>query len=278
MNQSMPQLQSPQSYVQSPYTMPPTPTFAQQQHARSQSAVTAPEVTRYAQSAPTSSPTQVASPVVERRRTSAPSKSVSPPASTARTPQPVQARPVQQPPSAYSVKQEPKSSASMQAPAQPHRPQTAHTAPSYPDFGPLTTSLPAESQQLLGPALDPNNPLTSMFMAGSENVPQPFYHPSASLLKPRNFHPSFDGMSATLAPSALDMAPQHGMPTSMAPSGSMSAPPFQMSFDPSAFDFTKGPMYVSGNSPSGSGTATPGYDVNFDAFINDSVNWAEATT
>lgn len=283
MNPSMPQQHSPLSYVQSPYSMPPTPTFqqaSQAQHARSQSAAGAPEVSRYTQSVPTSSPAQAVSPVVERRRTSPLSKSVSPTGSTARTPQPVQARPVsQQSPSTYSVKQEQKPSTSIQAP--PHllqMPQSVHHASGYPDFGPLTTSLPAESQQLLGSALDLNDPLTSMFMAGSESMAQPFYNPIApSLLKPRNFHPSYDGMSATLAPSALDMTPHHGMPMSMAPSGSMSAPPFQMSFDPNAFDFTKGQLYASNNSPNGSGTGTPG-DLNLDAFINDSVNWAETTT
>jgi len=215
MNPSMSQQHSPQSYVQSPYTVPPTPTFPQAQHARPQSAAGAPEVSRYAQSLPTSSPVQVVSPVVDHRRTSPPSKSVSPPGSTARTPQPVQARPTaQQPPSAYSVKQERKPSTPMQAPPQLlQRPQTVHHASRYSEFGPLTTSLPAESQQLLGSALDPNDPLTSMFMAGSENYAQPFYNPVApSLLKPRNFHPSYDGMSATLAPSALDMTPHHCMP------------------------------------------------------------------
>ena len=281
MNPGMPQQQPPQSYVQPPYTMPPTPNFPQAQHARSQSAAGAPEMPRYAQSVPTSSPVQVISPVVERRRTSAPSKSVSPPGSTARTPQPVQARPAtQQSPLASNIKPERKPSSSMQAPTQPlQRPQSFHPASGYPDFGPLTTSLPAESQQLLGSALDPNDPLTSMFMAGSESMAQPFYNPvSPSLLKPRNFHPSYDGMSATLAPSALDMTPHHGLPMSLAPSGAMSAPPFQMSFDPSAFDFSKGQLYGSGNSSHGSGTATPGLDGNWEAFINDTVNWGETTT
>lgn len=39
---------------------------------------------------------------------------------------------------------------------------------------PLTMSLPPESQQFVGSALDPNDPRTAMFMAGSDNVPQPF--------------------------------------------------------------------------------------------------------
>ncbi|KAH7095351.1 hypothetical protein FB567DRAFT_27341 [Paraphoma chrysanthemicola] len=50
---------------------------------------------------------------------------------------------------------------------------------------PLTMSLPPESQQLIGSALDPNDPRTAMFMAGSENLAQPFaptytYNPNYS--------------------------------------------------------------------------------------------------
>lgn len=285
MHQAMPQQHSPQSYVQSPYTMPPTPTYPQPQHApqhaRSQSTTAGPEMPRYAHSVPTSSPVQVISPVVERRRTSAPTKSVSPPGSTQRTPQPVQARPAtQQSQSAYNTSQERKPPSSMQAPPHPQtRPQSAHqptTPTSYSGYGPLTTSLPAESQQLLGSALDPHDPFTAALMAGADGMAQPFYHPTPN--KHRNFYPSHDGMSATLAPSALDMTPPHGLPMSMAASGSWSAPPYQTSFDPSAFDFSKGQMYGSGTSSSGSGAATPGFDGNLEAFINDSVNWAEATT
>ena len=168
----------------------------------------------------------------------------------------------------------------MQAPPQPlQRPQTVHQPISYSDYGPLTVSLPAESQQLLGSALDPNDPMTSMLMAGSDSMAQPFYNTmSPSLLKPRNFHPSYDGMSATLAPSALDMAPVQGLSASMAASGSFSAPPFQTAFDPSAFDFSKGQLYTSGNSSQGSGSATPGLDGGLEAFINDNINWAETST
>ncbi len=51
---------------------------------------------------------------------------------------------------------------------------TAHT-------NPLTLSLPPESQQFIGSALDPNDPQTSILMAGSDNLPQPFaFNPSYS--------------------------------------------------------------------------------------------------
>lgn len=34
--------------------------------------------------------------------------------------------------------------------------------------------MPPESQQFIGSALDPNDPRTAAFMAGSDNLPQPF--------------------------------------------------------------------------------------------------------
>ncbi|KAK1917249.1 hypothetical protein P3342_012094 [Pyrenophora teres f. teres] len=39
---------------------------------------------------------------------------------------------------------------------------------------PLTLSMPPESQQFIGSALDLNDPRTATLMAGSENIPQPF--------------------------------------------------------------------------------------------------------
>ncbi|KAF2129887.1 hypothetical protein P153DRAFT_385118 [Dothidotthia symphoricarpi CBS 119687] len=50
---------------------------------------------------------------------------------------------------------------------------------------PLSLSLPPESQQLIGSALDPHDPRTALFMAGSDNLPQPFaptytYNPNHS--------------------------------------------------------------------------------------------------
>ena len=135
---------------------------------------------------------------------------------------------------------------------------------------------------LLGSALDPNDPLAAMMMAGSENMPQPnFYNSnSAMLAKQRNFHPSYDGMSATLAPSALDMSPAQGMFGNQPPttSASQGKPGFQLAFDGSFPDFTKGQQMLGGpNSSNGSGTATPGLDGTWDAFINGD-SWTENTT
>lgn len=82
----------------------------------------------------------------------------------------------------------------------------------WPTMGPFTTALPPESQQLLGPGLDPTNPFTSVLMAGSENYISSPYYPWGNMQsydkvdqQTSPMKPSYDGMSATLAPSALDV-------------------------------------------------------------------------
>jgi hypothetical protein len=82
--------------------------------------------------------------------------------------------------------------------------------PAWQDMGPFTTSLPPEAQQLLGPGLDPNDPFTSVLMAGSESyISNPYYpwgnvQSSGKLEETITMHPSCNGMSATLAPSVLE--------------------------------------------------------------------------
>jgi len=150
----------------------------------------------------------------------------------------------------------------------------------YPNIGPFTTALPVESQMFLGGALDPNDPMTSMLMVGSENMPNPFNYSAPSFSKPRNPTRSFDGMSATLAPSALDMSPHdsnHGHPPSTL---SMPSPATAMhlGLDGTVPDFSKDPMFASGGSSAGSGTATPaGLDGAWSAFIHDG-SWGENVT
>jgi hypothetical protein len=67
------------------------------------------------------------------------------------------------------------------APSGPNTPSPYSYSPTnYPyssqalNTNPLTLSLPPESQQFIGSVLDPNDPRTAAFMAGSENLPQPF--------------------------------------------------------------------------------------------------------
>jgi hypothetical protein len=93
--------------------------------------------------------------------------------------------------------------------------QSGHLAGNFPpvwqDMGYFTTSLPPEAQQLLGPGLDPNDPFTSVLMAGSENYTSNPYYPwgnvqgNGKLAETTvTMHPSCNSMSTTLAPSVLE--------------------------------------------------------------------------
>ena len=85
---------------------------------------------------------------------------------------------------------------------------TGHFPPLWQDMGPFTTSLPPESQQMLGPALDTSDPFNAMLMNGSEHYLSQSYYPwgdQSGGIKGMPVHPSaYQGMSTTLAPSALD--------------------------------------------------------------------------
>lgn len=79
--------------------------------------------------------------------------------------------------------------------------------PFWQDMGPFTTSLPPESQQMLGPAFDLRDPMASMLMAGSEQYTSSPYYPWGNMHNTNKFEattPSFGGMFSTLAPSALE--------------------------------------------------------------------------
>lgn len=281
MAQNIPQQPSPSSYGQ-PYPTPGTPVYRPGHQARSVSISHAP--TSYSPTSMPPAPSPVQSlPQLERRRTSQSSKSSShSPHGAPATPSSLQSLP--QTSSTYNVKQESQPSQQMRAPPQPSPPQQQQHPfmNAYSTMSPFSTALPMESQMLLGSALEPTDPLTSMFMAGSEGMPQPYnYNTSpSSLQKPRSFDQPFNGMSATLAPSALDMSPRHPtysqppITTSMAPSSS----PGFLGFDATMPDFSKSQIYTSCNSSTGSGTVTPGgIDGGWDAFINDN-SWAENAT
>lgn len=129
---------------------------------------------------------------------------------------------------------------------------------------------------MLGSVLDLNDPMTSMFMAGSENLIQPFYNPmSPTQMKTHQFHPSYDGMSATLAPSALDM-PTEGLSNLPSASPTSLSTPFSSGLDGGLLDF-KGQAFTRSSSSQGSGTGTPGLDAGWDAFINENF-WSENAT
>jgi hypothetical protein len=109
----------------------------------------------------------------------------------------------------------PQAGFSQQQPLQPFQPQYNNSGLN-PDLSLFTTALPAESQMLLGSALDPRDPTTNMFMAGSQYMPSSYYNfdatlpPSMSVGKDASggqLYPSFDGLNTTLAPSQLEMNP-----------------------------------------------------------------------
>jgi hypothetical protein len=103
-------------------------------------------------------------------------------------------------------------------------------------------SLPPESQQLVGSALDPNDPRTSLFMSGSENLPQPFtgtytYNPN---LSPKSSRVMASGASQTLAPEQSIKIDPLGDSTSTTPVSGFSDNLFtsQPLFTPSAFEYS----------------------------------------
>lgn len=183
----------------------------------------------------------------------------------------------------------PQHSRRMSAPVRsnpPNRPGPPHLQQmdGLSNMSPFTTSLPPESQMLLGPALDPNDPTTAMLMAGSEDLPMPFNYNSQPKPKPRGFNQSFDGMSTTLAPSALDMQStrmsnhQHAQANLGTMSSAQSSMP--LSHQGSVSDFNKAQqpnLFPAPSSSQGSDGSTTGLDNSWDAFINDG-SWAENPT
>jgi len=170
------------------------------------------------------------------------------------------------------------------------------------DLGPLTTSLPAETQMFLGANPGgfsmnnvPLNPLNMNSFFGSvaineKSQQQPFYsYNPNNYNKGRNMHPSFDGMSQTLAPGALDNTAD---PINWTTPGSAStlsnesaATPFSSTFTPGFADPMMGnndmfklQQQYNMTSPmvQPSGFVTPG-EAEWSAFI-DSSNWDEVAT
>jgi hypothetical protein len=78
-------------------------------------------------------------------------------------------------------------------------------------YGPMNTALSADAQGLLGSTFNPNDPLTNMMMAGSNNAPTPNFFgfdtqlPTSGNTGKFQTHPTNNGLLSTLAPSVLDM-------------------------------------------------------------------------
>jgi hypothetical protein len=152
-------------------------------------------------------------------------------------------------------------------------------------YSPFSTSLPPESQSLLGSALDPNDPFSLMLMSGSDRSQQPFYsyNPNPSS-KSRSMHPhpSYDGMNQTLAPGALVTNLDNqtfSNPPSAATEGVISptATGFGFNFDGSFGDAFKPSAMTRSSSAHGSGdNVTPGGDRDWSSFVDGNL-WEEAS-
>lgn len=280
MAHNMPQQhQTPQSFVQSPYnTATGTPSYRPVHHFRSASIPNPQDVPGYPQTTSSSSPVQRTSDR-DQRRMSMPTKSVSP-STSAQTLEPSYSGKNPTSPT-HSVNKEAQSPGQMQPPPQPApqaQPQQQRrpyaNLSSYADYSPFTTtSLPTEMQMLIGPGygLDPNDPLTAMFMAGSESFPQPLYNSSQPPFhKVGNTHPSYDAVSATLSPSALDMSPHDSTnaPASVSIPNNLDV----------ANDFSKELIFTRSNSSHGSSAGTPSLtNQDWNNFINQD-SWTESGT
>jgi hypothetical protein len=236
---------SPQDYRQSPYPMPNRP----QSHQRSASIPTPQHMPDYHQSVPQASPVAGTPQNNENRRMSLPPGTLHtvphhiadsqprPQLSRVSTSQSVQMHPKspqdlsphQTPPQHMSPPQHRNSSSSVTPPSEHMTPtsQSESTTPLAYQFmmsaqsqvlnmNPLSLSLPPESQQFVGSALDLNDPNTAILMAGSDTIPQPFrngyhYNPNVSPKTSRAWsetnsgtaNPTMtcsSGMNSTLAP------------------------------------------------------------------------------
>ncbi|KAH0291274.1 hypothetical protein M436DRAFT_56418 [Aureobasidium namibiae CBS 147.97] len=97
--------------------------------------------------------------------------------------------------------------------------------PSMMNMMPFSTSLPHESQQLLGPGFDQNDAFSQMLMGGyGQQQSQPFYTYNPNPSKFKGGSPCFDGINQTLAPGMLDTnmdkypTPMSGVDSALTPS------------------------------------------------------------
>lgn len=198
--------QSPTSYRHAPY--PPRPhqqSFQPSQHQRSASIATPQEMAGTTLNSPVSQPDnsrRMSMPVVPVATTNSPVQTRTPISIPSESPQ-------LQPATKPSLQHKP----SFPPGSFTQRSQVA-SMPSY-DMNhstfPFTTALSGNLQGLLGDTLNPNDPFTSQLMAGSGTLPGNFYDfstqpelPATTNIAKSQTHPSFDGLTSTLAPAAAD--------------------------------------------------------------------------
>jgi len=149
-------------------------------------------------------------------------------------------------------------------------------------FSPFTTQLPGDAQSFFNAGFGGNASFTPNLMQTPEKAAQPFYsyNPNA-FNKPKNVHPSYDGMSQTLAPGALDTKQdEFNWPTPPSATTDGTSTPFNNAFNYSLdtnfnLDLSKASMPVT--SPAillDSGLVTPGEN-GWASFIDQST-WDEA--
>ena len=161
--------------------------------------------------------------------------------------------------------------------------------PLWQDHGPFTTALAPEAQQMLAPALDPNDPFSAMLMAGSEHLPYAQFNPwmqstySKSNPMLSSMHSNYNGMSATLAPSALDNSHESlsAATSSTGPQAAdgLSVPSagldFNFSQDSTTFKGLSGGLTRESSSHDlASGQITPGGEGFWDAYVQEPA-WGE---
>jgi hypothetical protein len=140
-------------------------------------------------------------------------------------------------------------------------------------FSPFTTSLAPDTQQLLGPMLDPNDPFTFSLMSGSGGFALPQYDTSFYNYAPKDREPDFlTGMNSTLAPPALSQESNSFYQDQANPAGTAPSSNFH-----SQFEDIKNEPFLNLYGEGGSNAVTPGGDGAWDAFIDDST-WAENTS
>jgi hypothetical protein len=140
--------------------------------------------------------------------------------------------------------------------------------PSMMNMMPFASTLPYESQQLLGPGFDQNDAFSQMLMGNyGQQQSQPFYtyNPNPSKFKGGNL--SFDGINQTLAPGMLDTSMDKYSTPMSATDSAITPSTSGFSFDPS-FDANKGFSH--------SGMTTPGEN-DWSSLLDSNV-WEESTS
>ena len=272
------QMPTPNSYRASPY---PTPNVQHRMQGRPQSISIPQEISAF-KSPQSARPSTEQPGQNEMRRMSmpAPSSKSSPVAARSNsTPQPKSATlpDGQGQAQGTSTPQSQQNQPAMQYPKvnQSAQQYTAYQSQMFDHMGPLTTSLPVESQQLLGPALDPSNPYSNMLMAGSEDWSTPNFNWGYNFPSKggSQMQAPFSGMDSTLAPSVLDMQPA----SSGQRSSGLTAADYSLD-NLNAPDMKGINMSRNMSAQGGSGQVTPGLDANWESFINGDGGWgAEGT-